>query len=99
MTVQQVCSLISLYVGALFQHYLLAAFLKILQDMSGCMYTFQQAETLDPLCADVYLHRGQTHLLIGNLDAADKDFAEAVRLKPSFSVAQVGQIIHFSSFL
>lgn len=53
------------------------------------MYTFQQAQTLDPLCADVYLHRGQTYLLTGNLPAAEKDFSEAIRLKPSFSVAHV----------
>ncbi|KAM7534876.1 hypothetical protein Aperf_G00000104839 [Anoplocephala perfoliata] len=65
-----------------------ALFMTVQQDMSGCMYTFQQAETLDPSCADVYLHRGQTHLLMGNLEAADKDFAEAIRLKPDFSVAQ-----------
>lgn len=57
------------------------------------MYTFQQAQTLDPLCADVYIHRGQTNLLTGNLAAAEKDFSEAIRLQPNCSVAHVsGQI-------
>ncbi|VDO01753.1 unnamed protein product [Rodentolepis nana] len=62
------------------------------QDISGCMYTFQEAQTLDPLCADVYLHRGQTNLLTGNLDAAEKDFSEAIRLKPDCCVAHAQRL-------
>lgn len=57
------------------------------------MYCFQQAQTLNPLCPDVYLHRGQINLLANNLDAAEKDLSEAMRLKPDFSVVQV--CVHF----
>nr|CUU97344.1 hypothetical transcript [Hymenolepis microstoma] len=69
-----------------------ALFMTLDNDISGCMYTFQEAQTLDPLCADVYLHRGQTNLLTGSLDAADKDFSEAIRLKPDCSVAHAQRL-------
>ncbi|KAL5105889.1 Mitochondrial import receptor subunit TOM70 [Taenia crassiceps] len=65
-----------------------ALYMTIDKDLSGCMYCFQQAHTLSPLCPDVYLHRGQINLLADNLEAAEKDLCEAVRLIPDFSVAQ-----------
>ncbi|KAL5961081.1 Mitochondrial import receptor subunit TOM70 [Taenia solium] len=65
-----------------------ALYMTIDKDISGCMYCFQQAQTLNPLCPDVYLHRGQINLLAENLEAAEKDLCEAVRLRPDFSVAQ-----------
>ncbi|KAH9279487.1 Mitochondrial import receptor subunit TOM70 [Echinococcus granulosus] len=65
-----------------------ALYMTIDKDLSGCMYCFQQAQTLSPDCPDVYLHRGQINLLAENLDAAEKDLCEAVRLRPDFSVAQ-----------
>ncbi|VDL60887.1 unnamed protein product [Hymenolepis diminuta] len=67
-------------------------FMTLEQDISSCMYTFQQAQTLDPICADVYIHRGQTNLLTGNLAAAEKDFSEAIRLQPNCSVAHAQRL-------
>lgn len=73
-----------------------ALFMTLDDDISGCMYTFQEAQTLDPLCADVYLHRGQTNLLTGNLDAAERDFSEAIRLKPDCCVAHAQRLyLHY----
>ncbi|VDM33183.1 unnamed protein product [Hydatigera taeniaeformis] len=57
-------------------------------DTSGCMYCFQQAQTLIPTCPDVYLQRGQLNFLAENFEAAEKDLCEAVRLRPDFPVAQ-----------
>ena len=56
------------------------------------MYSFKQAQTLCPDCPDVYLHRGQINLLSDNFDASEKDFNEAVKLKPEFSVAQAQRL-------
>ncbi|EUB55490.1 Mitochondrial import receptor subunit TOM70 [Echinococcus granulosus] len=56
-----------------------ALYMTIDKDLSGCMYCFQQAQTLSPDCPDVYLHRGQINLLAENLDAAEKDLCEAAQ--------------------
>ncbi|BHF83725.1 Mitochondrial import receptor subunit TOM70 [Sparganum proliferum] len=57
------------------------------QDLSACLYTFQQAQTICPECPDVYLHRGQINLLAEQLDEALNDLNMAVKLQPDFSVA------------
>ncbi|VDL96954.1 unnamed protein product [Schistocephalus solidus] len=57
------------------------------QDLSACLYTFQQAQTVCPDCPDVYLHRGQINLLAEQLDEALNDLNMAVKLQSDFSVA------------
>jgi len=58
------------------------------QDLGACLHLFQQAQTVCPDCPDVYLHRGQIHLLADQLEDALLDLSAAVKLKPDFSVAQ-----------
>ncbi|VDD81798.1 unnamed protein product [Mesocestoides corti] len=67
-------------------------FMTLEQDLSGCLYTFQQALTLCPDCPDVYLHRGQINLLADHIEDAQNDLNEAVKLKPDFSVAQAQRL-------
>lgn len=47
---------------------------------------FELAVQIEPNCADIYHHRGQVQLLLGEIDKAKDDFDKAVNLNPNFGV-------------
>ncbi|VDP00426.1 unnamed protein product [Soboliphyme baturini] len=53
------------------------------------MTDFSRAEEADPDNSDVYLHRGQFCILIGDFDGAVRDFAHSVKLCPDFPLASI----------
>lgn len=54
-----------------------------------CLQDFAEAEATDPGNADIYHHRGQLLILMGEGEKAKADFAKALRLRPDFEIARV----------
>uniref|UniRef100_A0A914XJT0 Mitochondrial import receptor subunit TOM70 n=2 Tax=Plectus sambesii TaxID=2011161 RepID=A0A914XJT0_9BILA len=52
------------------------------------MEDFRMAEQTDPDNADVYHHRGQLLILLGEVEKAPADFDKCVKLRPDFAVAK-----------
>ncbi|XP_075549784.1 translocase of outer membrane 70 [Dermacentor variabilis] len=57
------------------------------EKLEEALEDFEQAASLDPRNADVFLHRGQVLLLLDRLEDTLKDMEESVTLRPDFPSA------------
>ncbi|ESO11992.1 hypothetical protein HELRODRAFT_187774 [Helobdella robusta] len=57
--------------------------------MSEAVGVFDRAVGLDPSNPDVYLHRGQVHLVMENLDMAIMDFQKSLSINDSTAIAHI----------
>ncbi|KAH9368857.1 hypothetical protein HPB48_004356 [Haemaphysalis longicornis] len=57
------------------------------EQLEEALQDFEQATRLEPGNADIYLHRGQVHMLLDRLEDTLKDMERSVLLRPDFPSA------------
>lgn len=65
----------------------MAALNMQLENSNQSMVNFEEAFKLDASNCDLFHHRAQVNLLLGNLSAARDDFKKAVDINPNYAVA------------
>lgn len=58
-------------------------------DLTAALAQMEIASNLSPLDPDIYYHLGQIHYISGHYDLAMKDYAESIRLDPTFVYAHI----------